>query len=241
MEHYLKKLEDQVHNRAFSPALGDFEGATYTYADLAVKMAVLHAFFREAGIQKGDKISLVARNSARWAPQWVAIYTSSRAEKKTESRLRNAGFETFLPMQHKLHQWSDRWKSVEVPLITSYLFVKIRARDVIPLRSTPGVSYIVSWHREVAVIPQKEIDAIHRLVDADTELYVMSTQLTKGSQVRIIGGQFEGMEGTLISNCEEGNFCINISGLNVALITTVEQALIQPIEDSSKSNKSIWE
>ena len=75
MKHYLKKLEDQVHNRAFSPALGDFEGATYTYADLAVKMAVLHAFFREAGIKKGDKISLVARNSARWAIFFLAANT----------------------------------------------------------------------------------------------------------------------------------------------------------------------
>lgn len=75
MEHYLKKLEDQVHNRAFSPALGDFEGATYTYADMAVKMAVLHAFFREAGIKKGDKISLVARNSARWAIFFLAANT----------------------------------------------------------------------------------------------------------------------------------------------------------------------
>ena len=56
MKHYLKKLEDQVHNRAFSPALSDFEGASYTYADLAIKMASLHAFFREAGIKKGDTV-----------------------------------------------------------------------------------------------------------------------------------------------------------------------------------------
>ena len=75
MKHYLKKLEDQVHNRAFSPALSDFEGASYTYADLAVKMARIHAFFREAGIQKGDKIALVARNSARWAIFFLAANT----------------------------------------------------------------------------------------------------------------------------------------------------------------------
>ncbi len=75
MKHYLKKLEDQVHNKAFSPALSDFEGATYTYADLATKMAVLHAFFREAGIKKGDKIALVARNSARWGIFFLAVNT----------------------------------------------------------------------------------------------------------------------------------------------------------------------
>ena len=75
MKHYLKKLEEQVHNRAFSPALSDFEGASYTYADVAVNMAKIHAFFREAGIQKGDKISLVARNSARWAIFFLAANT----------------------------------------------------------------------------------------------------------------------------------------------------------------------
>ena len=75
MKHYLKKLEDQVHNRAFSPALSDFEGATYTYADVAVKMATIHAFFREAGIKKGDKIALVARNSARWGILFLAVNT----------------------------------------------------------------------------------------------------------------------------------------------------------------------
>ena len=75
MKHYLKKLEDQVHNRAFSPALSDFEGATYTYADVAVKMATIHAFFREAGIKKGDKIALVARNSARWGIFFLAVNT----------------------------------------------------------------------------------------------------------------------------------------------------------------------
>ena len=75
MKHYLKKLEDQVHNRAFSPALSDFEGASYTYADLAIKMASLHAFFREAGIKKGDKIALVARNSARWGIFFLAANT----------------------------------------------------------------------------------------------------------------------------------------------------------------------
>ena len=75
MKHYLKKLEEQVHNRAFSPALSDFEGKSYTYVDLAVNMAMLHAFFREAGIRKGDKIALVARNSARWATFFLAVNT----------------------------------------------------------------------------------------------------------------------------------------------------------------------
>ena len=75
MIHYLKHLEEQVHQRALCTALCDFEGDSYTYADVAWEIAGLHAFFREAGIRKGDKISLVARNSARWAIFFLAANT----------------------------------------------------------------------------------------------------------------------------------------------------------------------
>ena len=75
MKHYLKCLEEQVHQRALCTALCDFEGASYTYADVAWEIAGIHAFFREAGIKPGDKISLVARNSARWAIYFLAANT----------------------------------------------------------------------------------------------------------------------------------------------------------------------
>ena len=38
MKHYLKKLEDQIHLRPDQPALCDFEGASYTYSDLAAQI-----------------------------------------------------------------------------------------------------------------------------------------------------------------------------------------------------------
>ena len=165
-------------------------------------------------------------------PKWVAIYTNPRAEKRANERLKYLGYETYLPLQRKLHRWSDRWKNVDVPLITSYMFVKMCAKDVVPVRAAEGVSYIVSWHSQPAVIPDSEIEIIRRLMEAEAEVNAVNdSRLKKGKRVRIIGGQFEGMEGTLISDCEEGNFGINISGLNVALVMVIEQALLQPVEE----------
>ncbi|MBE0668108.1 MAG: UpxY family transcription antiterminator, partial [Bacteroidales bacterium] len=46
---------------------------------------------------------------------WYAVYTHSRAEKRVNERLLEAGIETFLPMQKTLRQWSDRKKLVEKP------------------------------------------------------------------------------------------------------------------------------
>ena len=75
MKHYLKKLEEQVHLRADKPALVDYGGASYTYAQVAAKIEELHIFFQAAGIRKGEKVALCARNSARWAIFFLAVNT----------------------------------------------------------------------------------------------------------------------------------------------------------------------
>ena len=75
MKHYLKKLEDQIRQRTNQPALCDYQGASFTYGQLATLIEQYHRFFQAAGIQKGDKIALCARNSARWASLFLAVNT----------------------------------------------------------------------------------------------------------------------------------------------------------------------
>lgn len=163
--------------------------------------------------------------------QWVALYTNSRAEKRTAQTLQTSGYEVYLPLQRTRRQWSDRWKSIEVPLINSYVFAKIRARDVAPIRATAGVVTIVSWHGKPAIIPEREINTIKRLMEAEAEVHIKNnSQLKRGAMVRIVEGPFINMEGMLISDCEEGNFCVSISGLDFALVTTIEESILVPVE-----------
>ena len=163
--------------------------------------------------------------------QWVALYTNSRAEKRTAQTLQTSGYEVYLPLQRTRRQWSDRWRSIEVPLINSYVFAKIRARDVAPIRATAGVVTIVSWHGKPAIIPEREINTIKRLMEAEAEVHIKNnSQLKRGAMVRIVEGPFINMEGMLISDCEEGNFCVSISGLDFALVTTIEESILVPVE-----------
>ncbi len=67
MKHYLKKLEDTVRKQWNQNALCDYEGDSFTYADLATNIEMFRIFLTNAGISKGDKIAICARNSARWA------------------------------------------------------------------------------------------------------------------------------------------------------------------------------
>ena len=75
MTPYLKKLEEQIRLNGDKAALCDYGSTIFTYKDLAEQMEILHLFFRAAGIKKGDKIALWARNSARWAVTFLAVNT----------------------------------------------------------------------------------------------------------------------------------------------------------------------
>lgn len=67
MKHYLKKLEDTIRERWNQKALCDYEGDSYTYADLAKNIEMFRLFLNDAGITRRNKIAICARNSARWA------------------------------------------------------------------------------------------------------------------------------------------------------------------------------
>src|SRR5579872_667558 len=56
---------------------------------------------------------------------WYAVHTRARHERVIAQRLREQGVNTFLPLVTEVHRWSDRRKSVEVPLFGCYVFVKL--------------------------------------------------------------------------------------------------------------------
>jgi len=56
---------------------------------------------------------------------WYAVHTRARHERAVVQRLREQGVTTFLPLVTEVHRWSDRRKSVELPLFGCYVFVKL--------------------------------------------------------------------------------------------------------------------
>lgn len=72
MKHYLSRLEESVKNYWNRPALGNYKGETFTFGDVATQCEKLHIFFKEAGIAKGEKMALCAKNTARWGMSFLA-------------------------------------------------------------------------------------------------------------------------------------------------------------------------
>ncbi len=75
MDHYLARLQNATKKYWDKPALNNIGGESYTYGQMARSIERFHIVFEKAGIAKGDKIALCARNGARWGISYLAVNT----------------------------------------------------------------------------------------------------------------------------------------------------------------------
>ena len=75
MKHFLSYINDSIKKHWDLPAVTNFGAETFTYGQMAEGIEKYHIFFEEAGVKKGDKIALYARNSAEWAIAYFATLT----------------------------------------------------------------------------------------------------------------------------------------------------------------------
>ncbi|MBO4588344.1 MAG: UpxY family transcription antiterminator [Bacteroidales bacterium] len=163
-------------------------------------------------------------------PQWVAVYTRSRTEKRVAELLSQRGIVNYLPIVSRRHKWSDRYKMVDEPLFKSYVFAKIKKTEVDKVRNEQGVATIVSFGGNIVTVPDDQVESIRRLVDAKQELSVLeSSALRKGARVRIEEGPFAGTVGVLVSDCKDGNFAVRIDAIGLSLVTSIDRLLVKPL------------
>jgi long-chain acyl-CoA synthetase len=68
-------ISDSVRENWELLALSNYQGASYTYCDVARKIAKLHLLFEHSGLVPGDKIALCGKNCAQWAIVAIASLT----------------------------------------------------------------------------------------------------------------------------------------------------------------------
>ncbi|MFV0470369.1 MAG: AMP-binding protein [Dysgonomonas sp.] len=75
-ENLIKLYENSFKNNWDLPALTDYsENNTLYYKDVAKEIARLHVLFSVIGLERGDKIALVGKNSSKWCLVYLATIT----------------------------------------------------------------------------------------------------------------------------------------------------------------------
>ena len=74
-ENFVQALAGSLRNHWTSSCFSDLGQRPITYGDTANRIFKLHYIFSEAGLQRGDRIALVGRNTVNWAVTYLAAVT----------------------------------------------------------------------------------------------------------------------------------------------------------------------
>ncbi|MFP4556187.1 MAG: UpxY family transcription antiterminator [Bacteroidales bacterium] len=157
---------------------------------------------------------------------WFAAYTTPRSEKKVYERLKSEGVVVYLPIHKTLRKWSDRKKWVEVPLLPSYIFVKITEREQHAVLNTAGLIRFVKFEGKPAPIPEEQINTIKLLLGQKLDIELLEENLKPGDKVEIILGSMLGFKGELIKHKGKNKALIKIDHISHGLLVTLPKGFI---------------
>jgi transcription antitermination factor NusG len=162
--------------------------------------------------------------------KWFAVQTRARHEKVVAQRLCDKGVGAFLPLVKHVHRWSDRQKTVELPLFGCYVFVRLgpgnHERQRVLL--VDGVFKFVGTLGEGTSIPDEQINTIRMLVEEQLP-YCSHPFLKIGQRVRIRSGALNGVEGVLVSRSGERSLIISLDAIQRSLAVRIEGYDVEPI------------
>lgn len=126
---------------------------------------------------------------------WKVVYVKPRTEKKVESALLKMGIKAYCPVVTEIHQWSDRKKKVQVPILKSYVFVQPSDQELDMVFQVPHVVRYLFWLGKHAVVRDNEIKTMQNWLTASTNIQPVVEGIKPGDRIDIKTGPFKGEKG----------------------------------------------
>ncbi|MCC6420270.1 MAG: NusG-like protein [Gemmataceae bacterium] len=142
-------------------------------------------------------------------------------------RLRMGGLESLAPTYQATRRWSDRVKTVELPLFDGYVFCEFAFEQRIQVLRTPGVQSVVGFGGTPACIPAGEIEVVRSILRSGAAAQPWP-YLRTGQRVRIVDGCLRGAVGIL---ARERNLCrvvVSIEILQRSVAVEVDRGRLAP-------------
>jgi transcription antitermination factor NusG len=165
--------------------------------------------------------------------RWCALQVKAQHERSVASSLRSRGHDQFLPLKRLKRKWSDRTKEIEFPLFAGYVFCRLNLQIPSLIMSTPGVIRIVGTRREIAVIDDREIEAI-RVAAASGRDVEPCAYVDIGTRVLISKGVLAGVEGTLVGRGNAQRLVLSVDMIQRSISVEMDDADIQCLLASPK-------
>ena len=169
--------------------------------------------------------------------QWF-VMNAYHAELKAEQILQRDGFQCYVPKHYILRRHRTGTTRMLVPVIPNLVFVRSTYHKLHTFQRTLTFLSFATMPRldgghSTMKVPDSEMDNFIRVTShAEEELRYFRPEevnLTKGQRIRIIGGLFDGTEGTLlkVKGIRERRLVVSITGLIAVAATHIEPEYIQ--------------
>jgi transcription antitermination factor NusG len=154
----------------------------------------------------------------------------SRCEFRAYDDLRLRGFEAFLPLYSVSRRWSDRVKTLKVPLFSGYLFCRFALADRLRVLNAAGVAQIVGFGNAPVPISESELHSVRTLVTSKVACTPWP-YLQAGKRVFIDRGPLAGVDGVII-RAENGNprVVVSVSMLLRSVAAEIERDWIGRVQ-----------
>jgi len=163
---------------------------------------------------------------------WIVVRSKPRSEKIAYAQLKEKGIEAYLPLLKERRKWSDRKKWVEFPLFSSYLFAKIEIKNSIFVLQTHGVSSLVKFGEEIAIVQDEVVNAIKLAIDGGYQL-TPAEYFIAGNAVEVIEGPMRGVKGIVAQLKGKDRLVIKIDAIQQALSIDIDTRFIKNIKRKS--------
>jgi transcriptional antiterminator RfaH len=133
-----------------------------------------------------------ANNSA-----WYVVHTKPRQEARALENLQNQGFNCFLPTMQVQKLRNQRVQTITEPMFSRYLFIQLneQTQNWGPIRSTLGVSKLVSFGPQPAKVPPEFIEFLRQ-----APVETLERMFAPGDSVQISSGPLQGLEGRYLAH-----------------------------------------
>jgi len=159
---------------------------------------------------------------------WFALRVKSRSERVVATIAGNKGYEEFLPVYHSRRRWSDRTKSIELPLFPGYVFCRLDPNHRLPLLTIPGALHFVGIGKVPVPIDDAEIASIQAAVHSGLTIEPWS-YLEVGQTVRLDHGPLAGLEGMLVEVRKQHRLVVSVTLLQRAVAVEIEREWVTPV------------
>jgi transcriptional antiterminator RfaH len=123
-------------------------------------------------------------------------------------------------------QMEHRMKWVDMPLLRSYIFVRVSQDNYAKVLSTDSVVRFITFENKAVPIPDKQIDTIRLLLNQGAELEVVSKRFEPGDKIVVQAGPFLGLQGELVQYRGKKKVLIRLGSMSESLLVTLPLELL---------------